>query len=116
MPNDESDVLSFNNYQSKWFAPFVTCFGFGFLIKPVDFCRNNINNSSTEVTDVHRLFGFRLVVIELDNPKPAFVKIKQSENGTGTSVAGLENWMKISRRKHNIEFLDVLIDEWIILA
>ena len=80
MPNDENKVLNFNNYLSKWFELFVRYFDFESLIDPLDSCRNYVYYSSKEVFEVHQSFGFCLLDIELDNPKPAFIKIARSEN------------------------------------
>ena len=65
-------------------------FDFESLKKPVDSFQNNVIYSSTGVIEVHQPCGFCLVVIELDNQKPAFVKIERSENCVETFVHVLE--------------------------
>ena len=53
----------FQNYQSRWFAPYVMYFDFESLIRPVATCSNTSDRSSSDIIEKHEPCGFCLVVI-----------------------------------------------------
>ena len=78
MPPPEKSTLCFQNYQAKWFVPFVIYFDFESLIKPEQSCSNNPDGSFSQTIELHEPCGFCVAVVELDNPKPAFMKVERS--------------------------------------
>ena len=80
MPDSSKNQLHFKNLQSKWFVPFVFYFDFESLIKPVQRCTNNPEQSYSDTLEHHEPCGFCLVAVELNNPKPVFIKVERSEN------------------------------------
>ena len=79
MPDSSKNQLHFKNLQSKWFVPFVFYFDFESLIKPVHRCTNNPEQSYSDNLEHHEPCGFCLVAVELNNPKPVFIKVEKLE-------------------------------------
>ena len=81
-------------------------FDFESLIGPVESYQNNVTCRPTEVIEVHQPFRFCLVVIELDNTKPAFMKVERSEKPMEIFADVLEKLAKdiYQNRQHHTDF------------
>ena len=79
MPDPTKNKLIFKNFQSKWFVPFVLYFDFESLIKPVVSCSISSEGSSSIIVEHHEPCGYCVVAVELNNPKPAFIKVERSD-------------------------------------
>ena len=94
LPDETKNELQFQNYQSRWFAPYVMYFDFESLIRPVATCSNTSDRSSSEIIERHEPCGFCLVVIEHNNPEPVFFKLERSSNCMQRFVENLQKLAK----------------------
>ena len=63
MPSQEAQILEFNQYQQSDKATFITYADLECLIKKVDGCKNNPENSSTSKVSKHIPLGFSMSTI-----------------------------------------------------
>ena len=70
LPVETKNDLQVQNYQSKWFAPYVMSFDFESLIEPVATFSNTYDKTSSEIIEKYETCGFCLVVIEHNNAEP----------------------------------------------
>ena len=63
MPSEVTKVLEFNHFQKSDRAPFVIYADLECLIKQIDGCKNNLENSSTTKVRKHIPSGFSMSTI-----------------------------------------------------
>ena len=63
MPSQEAKILEFNQYQQSDKATFIIYADLECLIKKVDGCKNNPENSSTSKVSKHIPLGFSMFTI-----------------------------------------------------
>ena len=98
LPDETKNDLQFQNYQSRWLAPYVMYFDFESLIRPVATCSNTSDRRSSEIIERHEPCGFCLLVIEHKKPKPVFFKLERSSNCMQRVVKNLQ---KLARHLWN---------------
>ena len=101
MPDPTKNKLIFKNFQSKWFVPFVLYFDFESLIKPVVSCSISSEGSSSIIVEHHEPCGYCVVAIELNNPKPAFIKVERSDECMKSFAELLQKLAKDVHGKNN---------------
>ena len=72
MPNVDKSSVGFNNIGARSYRPFAVHFNLESVLEKVETVRVNPTCSSTTVIEKHKPSSFFLVVVEAENPKPAF--------------------------------------------
>ena len=63
MPYDDTKILEFNQYKKSDIVPFIIYADLEFVIKKIDGCKNNHENSSTTNVSGHIPSGFSMSTI-----------------------------------------------------
>ena len=63
MPYDDTKILEFNQYKKSDIVPFIIYADLEFVIKKIDGCKNNHENSSTTKVSGHIPSGFSMSTI-----------------------------------------------------
>ena len=63
MPYDDTKILEFNQYKKSDIVPFIIYADLEFIIKKIDGCKNNHENSSTTKVSRHIRSGFSMSTI-----------------------------------------------------
>ena len=64
MPSEDTKILEFNQYQNSKKAPFIIYPDLEYIIEGIDSCKNNPENSSTNVSE-HIPSAFSISVTSL---------------------------------------------------
>ena len=63
MSSEDTKILEFNQYQKSDKAPFITHANLECIIRKIDECKNNPENSSTTTVSEHIQSGFSMSTI-----------------------------------------------------